>query len=76
MPVTYTARVKLGNAAARARVVESLISMLQHLEPFGVGLRSIVVTPADGTVSVTVTKAFDRGQLEHLGLNDDGVTTP
>lgn len=75
MPVTYTTRVRLGNANARARVVDGLVTMLQHLETFGIALRSIVVTPADGTITVTVSKAFNRDQLEHLGLNDDGVAT-
>ncbi len=76
MAVAYTARVRFGNAATRARVVEGLCSLLQHLESFQNAPLSIVISPADGIVTVTLAKAISRDQLEHLGLNNDGAETP
>lgn len=73
--VTYTARVKLSTLAARRRAVDGLVNLLHHMEPFDSWLIALQVNAGDGTISVTMTKALPKAQLEHLGLNDDGVTS-
>lgn len=76
MPVTYTARVKVGTLAQRRRVRDGLVNLLLHMEDLGSWLMLFDATSAaDGTVTVVMSRAIPKAQLEHLGLNDDGVTT-
>lgn len=76
MSVRYTATVKLATLAQRRRVVDGLVNLLHHMEAFDSWLTALQVNVGDGTVSITMTKALPKVQLEHLGLNDDGVVSP
>lgn len=75
MAVTYTARARLSTLAARRRVADALVNLIGHMEALDSWMLAYSVNVATGTITITMSKALPREQLEHFGLNDDGVTT-
>jgi hypothetical protein len=63
----YTSKNAVTTQAGKRLAYEKIISLINHLEAFGVDLTALSLN-ADKTISVTLTGPLPPAQLDHLGL--------
>jgi hypothetical protein len=66
MATVYTSKNAV-TQANKARAYEKLISLLMHIDTFGVDLLALSIN-SDKTLSITLTGPLPASQIDHLGL--------